>query len=114
MTLTAEVEVVLERNGDAYGFSLKATATGMMYRITPARDPRQPRFWSVMIYRCSSGVLADPAERPWFDGGGHRREELHAVMREIRDDPEAWLVRAANDELRTWMLAPRVEPATQR
>lgn len=114
MTHTGEIEVIFERSGDAYGFTLKATASGLMYRITPARDPRQPRFWSVMVYRCSSGVLADPAERPWFDCGGHRREELPALMQAIRDDPGGWLARTANGELRDWILAPRAEPPLGR
>ena len=113
MAHTGEIEIIMERDGDAYGFTLKATGSGQMYRITPARDPRQPRFWSVMVYRCSSGVLADPAERPWFDGGGHRREELPALMQAIRDDPGGWLARTANGELRDWMLASKAEqPST--
>ncbi|MFN8589938.1 MAG: hypothetical protein U0031_00665 [Thermomicrobiales bacterium] len=107
----ADIEVVMERSADAYGFMVKVVGSGMLFRVAPARDPRQPRFWCVMVYRCSSGVLADKSEVPWYDHGGHRREDLRDVMQVIRENPDAWLRAEPNRELRDWMLAPRESPA---
>ena len=105
------IEVVADGPVDAYGFTLKCTASGQLHRVLPARDPRQPRFWCVMVFRCTAGGLAEIAERPWVDAGGLRREDLREVMQAIRTDPAAWLAQAENAQVRRWMLAPRAEPA---
>ena len=104
------VEVIESARPDAFSFLLKARATGRLYRVTPTRDPHQPRFWCVMVYRCSPGGLGDPSERPWIGPGGMRREELPDAMEAIRADVGAWLAEAPCLELRRWLLAPAAEP----
>src|SRR5215207_2841413 len=54
-----DVEVVEERNADAYGFTIKVLANGLLHRILPVRDPHQPRFWCVVVFRCSPGGIPD-------------------------------------------------------
>lgn len=108
----SELEVVEERDASAYGFMVRARANGLLHRILPLRDPRQPRFWCVVVFRCSPGGVADESERPWFGPGGLRREDLKDTLGAIRADPCAWLAEAAHSELRAWMLAPAEVPAT--
>jgi len=105
------LEVVGERHPDAYGFTIRASGTGVLYRIVPARDPRQPRFWCVVVYRCSVGGLPDSRERPWLGSRGLKREDLATTLAEIRGDPAAWLAEVSHHELRDWMLDPGAEPA---
>jgi hypothetical protein len=105
-----EIEIIEERPPDAYGFTLKTRANGLLHRILPLRDPRQPRFWCVVVYRCSSGGLPDPNERPWIGPGGLKREDLRETMGAIRADPTAWLADAAHGPLREWILAAGTEP----
>ena len=106
-----DVEVVEERNADAYGFTIKVLANGLLHRILPVRDPHQPRFWCVVVFRCSPGGIPDASEQPWVGLGGLQREELKETMSAIRADPSSWLAETARGQLRDWMLAPGPAPA---
>lgn len=101
-----EVEVVAERTADAYAFTLRAAGNGLAYRVAPERDPSQPRFWCVVVYRCLPGGLPDANAGIWVGPGGLRREDLKETLGAIRADPAGWLAEPARDELRAWMLAP--------
>jgi hypothetical protein len=104
-------EIIAPAQPGAYGFSVRVVATGRLYRITPARDPREPRFWGVVIYRCTPGGLPDAAERPWLGRAGLRREELREVMATIRADVAGWLAGMQSPALAQWVLAPPDPPA---
>lgn len=97
-------DIVESREPGGIGFVLKARASGRRYRVAPARDPRQPRFWCILVYRCSPGGLADPGERPWLGAGGMTREELPEALAAIRADIDAWLAKTDCVELRDWLL----------
>jgi hypothetical protein len=111
-----DVEVVEERNADAYGFTVKVLANGLLHRILPVRDPHQPRFWCVVVFRCSPGGVPDASEQPWVGLGGLRREELKETMSAIRANPSSWLAETSHGQLRDWMLAgaPVADPAPKR
>jgi hypothetical protein len=102
----APFEIVGPHQPGAYGFVVRVRATGRLYRITPARDPREPRFWCVVVYRCAASGLPDAAEPPWIGVAGMRREDLRDAMAGIRDDVGGWLTTTARPEFRTWFLAP--------
>ncbi|MDF3038367.1 MAG: hypothetical protein K0Q71_1073 [Thermomicrobiales bacterium] len=106
-----DVVVVEERrDAAAYGFTVRAVGNGLLHRIAPMRDPQQPRFWCVVVFRLSAAGIADEAERPWVGPGGLRREELKEALGSIRADPSAWLAAPAHRGLRTWMLDPDATP----
>jgi len=90
----------------AGGFTLTVRAGGRQYRVAPARDPRQPRFWCLVVYRCAPGGLATAGERPWIGARGMTRDELPAALAAIRGDVDGWLAREECRELREWLLAP--------
>ena len=108
MTEIGAVVVVEERTPSPLGVYLKAAATGRLYRVEPARDPAQPRFWCLRVYRCTRAGVADGLERPWLGGGGMTRDDLPAALRAIRDDVDAWLAAADRQPLRRWLLEPEV------
>jgi hypothetical protein len=112
MEQTSDLEVVEERDAAAYGFMVRARANGLLHRILPLRDPQQPRFWCVVVFRCSPGGVPDESERPWVGPGGLKREALKDTMGAIRADPSTWLAEPAHRALRAWMLAPAEVTAT--
>lgn len=100
------IEVVPERDAHVYGFTIKTAVNPFLYRVTPLRDPSQPRFWCVVVFRCAAGGLPDRTELPWISKRQLKREDLAAAMQAIRDDPAAWLADAGHAELREWILTP--------
>ena len=113
MDPAAAIEVVDERDAQAYGFTIKTRANGLLHRILPLRDPHQPRFWCVVVYRCGPGGLADATEQPWIGQRGLRREDLKEIMGAIRADPASWLAEEAHGQLREWLNTPGEAPMAQ-
>lgn len=110
VAVEVDVAVVESRDPEGLGFLLKARESGRLYRVRPARDPRQPRFWCVLVFRCSPAGVPEPDERPWFGAGGIAREELPDVLRAIRADASGWLAQDQCRHLRRWLLTPAPEP----
>lgn len=100
------IEIVPERDAHVYGFTIKTASNSFLHRVTPLRDPSQPRFWCVVVFRCSSGGLPDKTEPAWICRRQLRREDLSDTMQAIRADPTAWLAEEGNAELREWILTP--------
>ncbi len=106
------VVLMNSRGGDGLGLSFKVNPSGRVFRLEPARDPNQPRFWCFRIYRCTSAGIADENERSWWGAGGMTRAELPDAVQVIRDNPDKWLANENLAELREWVLEPGTEPVT--
>jgi hypothetical protein len=102
------VAVVAEHVNGAYGFTMKTAANEFLHRVLPLRDPDQPRFWCVVVVRCTAGGLPDRSQPPWVGRRGLRREELSETMGAIRTDLSAWLAHPEQTELRAWVLVPGI------
>jgi hypothetical protein len=100
------VAIVAEHVTGAYGFTMKTVANEFLHRVLPLRDPDEPRFWCVVVVRCTAGGLPDRSQPPWVGRRGLRREELPETMGEIRADLSAWLAQPEQTELREWVLVP--------
>jgi hypothetical protein len=105
MDKTAALEIIEPRNPEGLGFYLKARATGRLFRVEPVRNPDQPRFWRLCIYRCERPRVLDRTERPWLSGHNLTREELPELLDTIRTDVDAWLDQDSCRALRRWLLA---------
>jgi hypothetical protein len=106
------VAIVAEHSPGAFGFTMKTVANGFLHRVLPLRDPDQPRFWCVVVVRCTPGGLPDRSQPPWIGRRGLRREELPETMGAIRADLPEWLAQSAQASLRAWVMAPDADQAT--
>jgi hypothetical protein len=96
--------VVNSRGGDGLGVSFKVEGRERSFRLEPARDPNQPRFWCFRIYRCTAAGVVAQDERSWWGSGGMTRNDLPATVQAIRADPDGWLANEALSELREWIF----------
>lgn len=103
------IVVISSRGGDGLGISFKVHPNGGVFRVEPARDPNQPRFWCFRVHKCTSAGIADENERSWWGAGGMSRNDLPEAVQAIRDDPAAWLENEALGELRHWIMQPNSE-----
>jgi hypothetical protein len=107
------VTLLASRGGDGLGMSFKVVSNGRVFRLEPARDPDQPRFWCFRVYRCTAAGVADDTERSWWGGGGMNRNDLAGAVQAIKDDLYQWLTNPSLIELHDWIMTPvldRVEP----
>ena len=105
------VEVVETRTPDGLAVLLRARPSGRHFRVAPTRDPRQPRFWCFVVFRCSSAGVPQPGELPWAGGWGTRWEDLASSLSEIRADVDGWLAQEQCAGLRAWLLTRDAEPS---
>lgn len=106
--------VLTTRGGDGLGLSFKVEGSGRVFRLEPARDPHEPRFWCFRVYRCTSAGVVSQTERAWWGSGGMTRAELPAAVQAIRTNPNAWLADEDLAELREWIMDMSDEPAAPR
>jgi len=104
MVTTGSLATIDEHLPGAFGFRIKATASGALFLVLPQRDPTQPRFWCVVVVKCAPGGLVDASEPGWMGKRGLRREELTETMAAIRADVDRWLAEPSQAHLKTWVL----------
>jgi hypothetical protein len=112
-------EIVAARVPQGLGVLVRSHAAGTLFRITPVRDPDQPRFWCLRIDRCLRTGFVDPAAPSCLTEGGLTRDSLMEVLAAIRGDVNGWLSHAGRQALRRWLGDQLAEesasaPAQQR
>ncbi len=101
---TSTLATIDEHLPGAFGFRIKATASGALFLVLPQRDPAQHRFWCVVVVKCAPGGLVDASELGWMGKQGLRREELAETMGAIRADVDSWLAEPSQATLRNWVM----------
>lgn len=96
-------EIVESRVPQGLGFLMRSRASGALFRISPMRDPDQPRFWCLRIDRCLRSGIVDPAAPSCVAEGQLTRDALIRVLAELRMGIDAWLDREECRALRQWL-----------
>ncbi len=96
-------EIVTARVPQGLGVLVRSHADGTLFRITPVRDPDQPRFWCLRIDRCLRTGFVDPAAPSCLTEGGLTRDSLMGVLAAIRSDVNGWLSHVGRQALRQWL-----------
>jgi hypothetical protein len=104
------VDVVIPRAPEGLSLVLKPHHGARLYRVLPVRDPNQPRFWCLVVLRCSKMGAVEDGEAPWIIADGLTRDRLPAALAEIQADITAWLARESNQRLRDWLLEQLPDP----
>jgi hypothetical protein len=97
------VDVVAPRTPEGLSLVLKPSHGSRLYRIVPVRDPDQPRFWCLIVLRCSRAGAVEEQEDPWMIANGLTRDLLPKVLAEIQADVMAWLEAESRRALREWI-----------
>lgn len=105
MEQPAVLAVVGDGPAGSYAFTLKVLDSGRTYRVVPHRDPDQPRYWCVVVFRCTSAGVPDGADPWWIGASGLKREELGETLGAIRTDPSGWLAEPSRRALRARLFA---------
>ncbi len=99
----AVFDIVPSRVPQGLGLLLRAHTGGTLFRITPVRDPDQPRFWCLRIDRCLRTGMSDPTAPSCLTEGGLTRDSLLEVLAAIRSDVNGWLSQRRRQPLRQWL-----------
>lgn len=101
----AGLAVVGDGPAGSYAFTLKVLDTGRTFRVVPHRDPDQPRYWCIVVFRCTPAGVPDGPDPWWIGASGLRREDLGDALGAIRNDPSAWLAAPSRAELQAHLFA---------
>jgi hypothetical protein len=101
------VEVVEPRTAGGLGVFLRIGGEARLTRVAPVRDPRQPRFWCLAAFECSSCGIPVSGDAVWAGFWGSSQPSLAEILGTIRKDAAAWLEREECRELRAILLRPR-------
>jgi hypothetical protein len=104
-------DVVVPRAPEGHALYLRGRLGGGVVRVSPARDPAQPRFWCLLVEH--RGAVGPGGQRlgAVLGPGGLTREEAHAALGELAADPAAWLGRSRHRRLRAWLRSEAGEPS---
>lgn len=108
--LSEALEVLPTRAESKFGINLKVRDSGAQFRLTPTRDPHQPRFWCVSVRRCSPGGMLDTTGPIWIDRPGRSRTEVAEAIETIRIDIGSWLATPPRRDLCRWLLTATPAP----
>jgi hypothetical protein len=104
-------DVVAHHTQEGHALYLRGRLGGGVVRVSPARDPAQPRFWCLLVEHRGAvgpgGLRLAAAIGP----GGMTREEARVALGELAADPAAWLGRPRHRRLRAWLRRETGEPA---
>jgi hypothetical protein len=100
------VQVVELRGSNGLGLFLRVGNESRLYRLAPVRDPRQPRFWCLAAFECSSCGIPITGTAIWAGAWGSAQHELAGMLAAIKADAEAWLM-ADGAALRALLVRPR-------
>ncbi len=109
-TPASPIEVLPAKGAGRLAIDLKVTTTGTLFRISPARDPQEPRLWCIAVHKCVTGGMVDTSAPTWIDRPGHPRADLATMIAVIRDDVIGWLTVADRRPLYTWLLSAQPTP----
>jgi hypothetical protein len=90
---------------------LKVRATGSCFRVSPERDPRQPRLWCVSVRQCGPGSGPVTDGPVWIDRPGLAWADLVALMQTLCTDLADWLAWPNRAELYRWLLTAAPVPS---
>lgn len=108
--IDGQIDVVVPRAPEGLSLVLKPKHGARLYRIVPVRDPEQPRFWCLIVLRCSRSGAVEATEAPWVIGNGLTREQLPLILAEIQHDLHGWLEDEQRHDLREWLLQLLPDP----
>jgi hypothetical protein len=105
--MTERFDIVETRAPEGLAVYVRSSESQRLFRVAPARDPEEPRFWCLRIDWCLRpgpiGGAGDHAEI-YVAARGMTREQLMTALQEIRANPETWLGESRQQELRRWLL----------
>ena len=102
-----QVHVIELRGAGGLGLFLRVGDEQRLFRLAPVRDPKQPRFWCLAAFECSSCGIPVTGTAVWAGAWGSARHDLTEILEAIKDDAEAWLAATERAALRTLLMQVR-------
>lgn len=105
-----EIDVVAPRAPEGLSLVLKPHHGARLYKIVPVRDPNQPRFWCLIVLRCTRSGAVEENEDPWIIADSLTRDRLPAALSDIQNNLSDWLADDRHQALRGWLLERLPDP----
>jgi hypothetical protein len=96
-------EAVDTRVRDGHAVYLRGRRSGRVFRISPVRDPVQPRLWCLLVERCASAAVPITRGDAVIGTVAATKEEALTALRELEKNPTQWLGQRDHRALRAWL-----------
>ena len=103
----SHIEAIELRGSAGLGVFLRVGGDQRLFRVAPVRDPRQPRFWCLAAFECSSCGIPLTGDAIWAGWWGSASSELPALLDSLRRAESGWPGDADGEALRRVLLQPR-------
>ena len=104
---TPRIEAIELRGSAGLGVYLRVGDDQRLFRVAPVRDPRQPRFWCLAAFECSSCGIPLTGDAIWAGWWGSASGELPGLLDALRRSDTTWPPDADGQALRKVLLQPR-------
>jgi hypothetical protein len=110
VTVVGGFDLVAHHPQEGHAIYLRGRLGGSVIRVSPARDPAQPRLWCLLVeHRGTVGPIGQRLGAV-IGPGGLTREEALAALSDLAADPATWLGRSRRRRLRAWLRRETGEP----
>jgi hypothetical protein len=96
-------ETLESRAQEGHAVYLRGSLSGRLFRVSPVRDPAQPRLWCLLIERCATTGVNGLREEAVLGTEAMPREEVLGALNELRANPAKWLGQPRRKSLRVWL-----------
>lgn len=96
-------DVVDSRVRDGQAVYLRGRLSGRVFRVSPVRDPVQPRLWCLLVERCLAATTPVSRDDAVIGTAAATREEALSSLRDLEKNPTEWLGQQGHRALRTWL-----------
>jgi hypothetical protein len=101
------IEAIEMRGSAGLGVFLRVGEDQRIFRVAPVRDPRQPRFWCLAAFECSTCGIPLTGDAIWAGWWGSSSGELPGLLDALRSAETSWPRDADGEALRQVLLQPR-------
>jgi len=103
----SRIEAIEMRGSAGLGVFLRVGDDQRIFRVAPVRDPRQPRFWCLAAFECSTCGIPLTGDAIWAGWWGSTSGELPALLDALRSADVTWPRDADGEALRKVLLQAR-------
>jgi hypothetical protein len=106
-------DAVEHRPPEGHAVYVRGRLSGRIFRVSPARDPAQPRLWCLLVERCVAAGVNGHRTAAVIGTEAMTREQVLGTIEAVRANATEWLGQPEHRALYGWLQAGDAETADE-